>query len=569
MTCANCVRSIEKALKKVPGVQDARVNLATEKASVTVAPSTSRADLTRAIEAAGYGVIDSAPEKATRVSPEDERDREVQDRLRRFVVGAIFTVPLLVVSMGMMLFGKMLPYQSYLELALAAPVILYSARPFFRGAWRALRNHTANMDTLVATGAGAAVIFSLVETVEPQIFPGHTLYYETAAVVVTLVLLGKYIEAKSKTRASAAIKRLLEMGAKTARVQKGGEWLDVPIEQVQVGDRILVRPGEKVPTDARILEGDSALDESMVTGEPMPVQKRAGDTVIGATVNGNGSLVIEATLVGGETMLAQIAKLVEDAQANRAPIQKAVDKISSWFVPTVIGIAIAAFTYWNTLGAGIALAAGYEPLTLGLLTSIAVLVIACPCAMGLATPTAIMVGTGKGAEHGILIKTAEALERARKISVVVVDKTGTVTAGKPDVTRVDPAAGFTDKEVVRLAASVEARSEHPLAGAIVKHARQAGIRLTEPSRFENVPGQGIRATLDGDDIQVGKPEWIEAAGVRLPSAEISRLRGEGGTVVALTRNGKYAGILAISDPIKSTPGKKMADRRVASTLASK
>ena len=558
MTCANCVRTLEKALQKVPNVVEARVNLATETATIRTRQPSDGRELVKAIEDAGYGV--AQPEKAAAVaaakretsSASDAGDRELADRWRRFVVAAIFTTPLLIVSMGMMLLGVMLPYQAYLELLLAAPVILYSARPFFRGAWRALRNRTANMDTLVASGSGAAVLYSVIETLEPQVFPGHHLYFETAGVIITLVLLGKYIETKSKSRASAAITRLLELGAKTARVQRDGAWIDVPVESVRVGDRILVRPGEKVPTDAKVVEGRSSVDESMVTGEPIPVEKTPGAAVIGATVNGTGSLVIEATRVGGETMLAQIANLVEEAQANRAPIQKAVDAVSAYFVPIVIALALASFGYWTTLGASTAMAMGLEPISMGLLTGIAVLVIACPCAMGLATPTAIMVGTGKGAEHGILIKSGEALERARKIDVVVLDKTGTITAGKPEVTDVVPHGRRTRDDLLLLAAAAEAQSEHPLAASIVRAAEKNGLPIKHASSFESETGQGVRAQVGSHEVLVGKPEWLDALGIRGPREDLGRLRREAKTVVAMAVDGAFAGYLAIRDPVKPT-----------------
>ncbi|HET6399712.1 MAG TPA: heavy metal translocating P-type ATPase [Candidatus Thermoplasmatota archaeon] len=551
MTCASCVRAIENALHAVPGVKTASVNLATETATI-VAPGVVQATLINAIQGAGYGASQATQEAR------DTKAEEASDRWSRFLVGAAFTVPLVVVAMGHMFMLFTLPGQKYVELALTLPVMLYSGAPFFVGAWKAVRHGSANMDTLVATGTGAAFLFSLAATFIPS-FPAEGTYYETAAVIVTLILLGKYLEAKSKSSASQAIRRLLELGAKKARVQRGTQWVEVDLAQVAVGDRMLVKPGEKIPTDGRVVEGFSAVDESMVTGESIPVEKRAGSPAIGGTVNQNGALVVEATKVGSATMLAQIVKFVEDAQSGRARIQRIADAVTARFVPVILLVALASFLAWVTLGADAAAAAGYSPLTLGLLTSVAVLIIACPCAMGLATPMAIMVGMGKGAEHGILIKGAEALERTRRIDVVVLDKTGTITQGKPQVTSVQVLRGSRE-ELLSLATSVEATSEHPLAQSVVRYgqAQRAAVRRVE--RFQNVPGQGVKAVLDGTTVRVGKPEWLTAEGVRTQQdqASLAEARGRGHTVIGVSRGPDPLGWIGIADVIKPTSREAVA-----------
>lgn len=515
MTCANCALTIEKALRNVPGVERAVVNLATERAIVEGAAP--RAALVEAVERVGYGVRS------------DEEIHEERSNNRRLVVSTILAVPLFVVAMGHMLGFFMLPGQKWIELVLATPIVFYAAAPFFTGAYKSLRNKSANMDVLVAVGVTAAYGYSLAVTVFGV--PGAT-YFETAGVIVTLILLGKNIEHRSKTRASAALRRLFEMGAREARVQRDGAWVDVPIESIVVGDRMLVKPGEKIPTDGKVVEGKSAVDESMVTGEPMPAAKAAGSLVVGATINGSGSLVVEATKVGADTLLSQIMLFMEDAQAKRAPIQKLVDRVTAWFVPIVLLTSLAGLAFWSLLG----------DFPLGLFAAIAVVIIACPCAMGLATPMAIAVGMGRGAESGILLKGSEALERAKGIDVVVLDKTGTITRGAMEVS-------FAEDDTLRLAASAESRSEHPLAAAIVRAAKNRGLPVVEPTDFDSEPGLGVGAMVEGSLVRVGRPSWM---GVSVPP-EL-----EGKTVVAVERDEKLVGFVALGDEIKPTAREAVA-----------
>ena len=547
MTCANCAQTIEKALRGTPGVRKANVNLATETARVEV-QGTTRDALVAAVERAGYGVAEA------RAEDEDAPDAEGRARTRRLVVAAAFTVPLFALAMGGMALGFMLPYQAWVELALATPVMLYAAWPFYVGAWKSVRNRSANMDVLVTVGTLAAYLYSLYVTLAPHAAHGAGTYYETAAVIVTLILLGKTLEARSKSRASAALRRLFELGARKARVQRDGEWVEVPVEDVAVGDRMLVKPGEKVPTDGRVVDGASHLDESMVTGESMPVAKKAGDAVIGATVNQEGALTVEATRVGRETMLAQIVQFMENAQAARAPIQRLVDAVTAWFVPAVLAAALLAFAAW-------ALATG--DVGRAVFSGIAVVIIACPCAMGLATPMAIVAGMGKGAEHGILVKGAEALEASKDIDVVVLDKTGTVTQGRAEVTEDVLAPGVTRSQLYGVAAAVEASSEHPLAAAVVRRARRETLPQAPGTSFQNVPGKGARALVRGKAALVGRPEWLAEEGVDLKAleADAAALRAKARTLVAVAHDGKALGLLAVADPVKPTSAEAVAQLR--------
>ncbi|HWG90976.1 MAG TPA: heavy metal translocating P-type ATPase [Candidatus Thermoplasmatota archaeon] len=569
MTCANCVRAIETALRGVPGVTEATVNLATEKAAVRgTAP---REALVAAVERAGYGVVEER--KGTGEAEAAEAyAADMRARWRRFVFAALFTVPLFALSMGAMVLGVHWLWQPYVEFALATPVMAYSGWPFFRGAWKALRNRTANMDTLVAVGTSAAYAASLTETLFPAILPGHQMYYETAAVIITLILLGKYLESKSKSRASAALARLLALQPKRARLLRDGEEVEVDVDTLQVGDRVVVRPGEKVPLDGRVVAGRSAVDESMVTGESLPVTKTPGDEVVGASMNQSGALTVEITRVGEETLLSQIIKLVEEAQVRKAPIQALADRVSAVFVPAVIVLSLLSGIAWMTVGADLVRSYGYEPTSFALLSSIAVLIIACPCAMGLATPTAIMVGTAKGAEHGLLIKSGESLERAKAVDTVLLDKTGTITKGKPELTNVVVVApGITEEMMLRAAAAAEAGSEHPIGRAIVAGAKARSLAVPAAQDFEAVPGKGLRATVEGAQLLIGNLSYLEAEGIEVASLRdpMARLQAEGKTVVAVAlakpkvvlgmglaprangpKPGSALGLLAVADTVK-------------------
>ena len=489
MSCASCMGRVEKALKKVPGVLDANVNLTTEKASVKyLANEAGDRDFARAVEGAGYGVVLQEEDAAA----EDAHQREYKKLRGNFLVATTLTVLILIGSLPHML-GLMLSVpMTWLNvglLVLATPVQFWAGWLFYEGAWRALRHGQANMNTLVAVGTSAAYIYSAVATVAPQLFAGRAdVYFDTSALIITLILLGRLLEAGAKGRTSEAIKKLAGLQAKTARVVRGDEEVDIPIEDVRVGDVVVMRPGEKVPVDGRVIFGESAVNESMITGEPIPATKRPGDEVIGATVNASGSFRFRATKVGKDTALAQIIRMVEEAQGSKAPIQRLADRISGVFVPVVMVLATLTLLVWWSLGP--------EPaFTHALLNVVAVLIIACPCAMGLATPTSIIVGTGKGAESGILIKGGETLEGAHTLDTVVLDKTGTLTKGKPELTDVVVSDRFPEEELLRLVASAERGSEHPLGEAIVEGARRRGLGLVEADVFEAVTGGGIKARV--------------------------------------------------------------------------
>jgi len=570
MTCASCVRNVERAISKQPGILSVNVNLATEKASVTYLPGARHADFIQAVEKAGYGVLDfsnvEAPEDAERAARQVEIDRQ-----RRLVVfGVALTLPLFILSMARDLLMASLPagHSGMIGMAanvnpalvwllwsgwpfvfglLATPVQVIVGRQYLVGAWKALRNRTANMDTLIAMGSLAAYGYSLVVLVATALrLPGigDHVYFETAAVILTLITLGKLLEARAKGRTSAAIKALMGLAPKTATLLRAGEEVQVLIDDVLVGDRLVVRPGERVPVDSVVIEGRSSVDESMLTGESMPVNKQVGSTAIGATVNKQGRLVIEATRVGSQTALAQIIRLVEQAQGSKAPIQRVADTVSGVFVPVVLMLAALTFLGWLLIGQ-----VGFVE---AMVHTIAVLVIACPCALGLATPTAIMVGTGKGAEMGILFKNSEALENAKRLQVIVLDKTGTITRGEPAVTDVIALNGFSEAEVLRLAASAERGSEHPLGEAVVRAAQEVGCTLSQPEGFTADSGRGIRATIDGRAIRVGSPRFIAEQGQNLADYEshIATLQGQARTAVLVTADTIVAGILGIADTTK-------------------
>ena len=547
MTCANCSATIERNLKKMPGVVAANVNLATEHATVEFIPTLAGyADIKRKIEDVGYGVIETSGSSLS--APEDAeaqaRAAEVQKQRRLLWTGVAFTVPVFLLTMGMML--MLLPDAVWLKwvlFALSTPVQFYVGWQYYTGGYKALKNGSANMDVLIALGSSAAYFYSVVALLlMPRL--GDLVYFETSALIITLIRVGKYLEAVAKGRTSAAIKALMGLRPSSARVIRAGVEQDVAIDQVQVGDTVLVRPGEKIPVDGVVLDGRSTVDESMLTGESLPVSKGAGDEVIGATLNGSGLLRMQATKVGAETALAQIIRLVEEAQGSKAPIQALADRVSGVFVPIVIGIALLTFLGWFFIAKG-----GF---TLAMINMVAVLVIACPCALGLATPTAIMVGSGKGAENGILFRSSEALERTEQVQVVVLDKTGTITRGKPALTDVVMADGNAQNEFLRLVASAERGSEHPLGQAIVTAAQERGLLLSEPDGFQAVAGHGIHAQVDGHSVLVGTPRWLASEGIPTGGldAAIDKMQGEGKTAVIGAVDGLALGALGIADTVK-------------------
>ncbi|MBO3272126.1 heavy metal translocating P-type ATPase [Hymenobacter defluvii] len=563
MTCASCSNFVEKALSRTPGVQRATVNLASEKATIEYLPGQiDRAGLRAAVEQAGYGVHEATPAVAANVLASDEeldaRKAAAYEKLkRRFQVAVGLAVVIMPLSM-LMLWPAMMsristPVLNYVLLALTLPVLLYSGREFYVSAWNGLKHRTASMDTLIAVGTGAAFLYSLAATLIPHWFMQHGLmpevYYDTTATIIALILLGKVLESRAKSKTSAAIKALMGLQAKTARVVRGGQEVDVPIEQVLVGDEVVVRPGEKVATDGTILTGRSAVDESMLTGESLPVEKKEGDNVFGATLNKTGSFRFRVSKVGAETMLAQIVKLVEEAQGSRAPIQQLADKVSAVFVPVVIMIAIATFVVWFDL------APEATRVPLALVGFVAVLIIACPCALGLATPTAIMVGTGKGAEHGVLIRNAEALEKAEKVTTVLLDKTGTITQGEPAVTDFVPTNGDTPAHLLPLLAAVERQSEHPLAEAVVRYAdAQNSARLTATA-FQAYEGRGAGATVEGQVILLGNRRLLSENSVVLSTdteQAAAQLLSQAKTVLYAAIGGHVAALIGVADTVRES-----------------
>jgi P-type Cu+ transporter len=546
MTCASCVGRVERALETVPGVLDASVNLATETATVRhLAGEVELRDLKEAIEATGYGVV-----REDESSMEDTHEREYRRLKADFLLAAALTALILLGSLPTMFSLEPPIPMGWLNLGLlllATPVQFWAGRRFYRGAWGALNHGQANMNTLVVMGTSAAYLYSAVAALAPGLFAGGRadVYFDTSALIITLILLGRLLEAQAKGRTNEAIKKLAGLQAKTARVVRGGEEVDMPVEDVVVGDVVVVRPGEKIPVDGRVVSGESAVDESMITGESIPVSKREGDEVIGATINTSGVFCFTATKVGMDTALHQIMRMVEESQGTKAPIQRLADRISAVFVPAVIGVAATTFVIWLLFGP--------EPaLTFALLNAVAVLIIACPCAMGLATPTSIMVGTGKGAESGILIKGGEALEGAHKLDTVVLDKTGTLTRGIPELTDVVVGDGIREANLLRLVASAERGSEHPLGEAIVRGAKEQGLSLAEAVEFEAVSGGGIRARVEGQEVIVGSKRFLLESGVSedgfVPRAE--ELAREGNTPIFVAVDGELAGLVAVADVVR-------------------
>ncbi|MEJ5314489.1 MULTISPECIES: heavy metal translocating P-type ATPase [Anaerolinea] len=623
MTCANCVATVERNLKKVKGVQTAIVNLSSERASVEFDPSLAGlTDLIERIERAGYGVATGEADFLLKRMSDDNdarrlekslaslegvlsvqvsvvservriryiptvitytelrraihalgfetaeegvetedaesiaRQKEIEQQKRHLIIGLIFAIPLFVLSMaGDLGFLPMsVSHSSWIKwvmLVLALPVQFYVGRQYYIGAYKSLRNGSANMDVLVALGTSAAFLYSIPVTL--GWISGHV-YFETAAVIIVLIKLGKLLEARAKGRTSEAIKKLMGLRPKNARIIRDGQEMEIPVDEVQIGDIVMVRPGEKIPVDGIVIEGRSSVDESMLTGESLPVEKGPGAMVIGGTLNKLGLIKFEATRIGKDTALAQIIRLVEEAQASKAPIQKLVDRISAVFVPAVIVIAVFTFLGWLFFGPPLPVNSDITPFTRALITMVAVLVIACPCAMGLATPTAVMVGTGKGAELGILFKNSEALERAGTVKIVVLDKTGTITRGQPAVTDILPlTSDFNQNDILRLAASVEKGSEHPLGEAIVAESGNRDLKLSEPQGFLATAGNGVEAEVDGLKVVVGSPRMMIQRGYALTSVEpsIERLQQEGKTTVLVVVNDQPVGVIGIADTIKS------------------
>jgi len=570
MHCASCAGRIEKALGSATGVVSATVNFATSRATVQYDPqSTDVSSLGQVVRDLGYDVIEpqsgGEQDDAEKMQDAELRLRESEYRRQkiRFVAALVLTLPVAVLSMAGHLLPALesilnFPGRHWLELALTTPVLFLAGREFYTGAWAAARHRVADMNTLVSIGTLSAYLYSVVATVAPRLLivtagagSGHGhgtagatgVYFEVAAIIVTLILMGRLLEARARSKTSGAIRALIGLQPKMARVDRGGVEHDIPVAELQVGDIVLVRPGEKIPVDGLVVDGASSVDESMLTGEPLPVQKKSGDTVIGATLNRTGSFRMRATRIGRDTVLQQIVRMVQEAQGSKAPIQRLADTIASYFVPVVICIAIATFVLWFDL------APAETRITMAMLTFVSVLIIACPCALGLATPTAIMVGTGRGAQSGILIKGGEALESAHKLTTIVLDKTGTITRGVPTVTDIIP-HGVDENSLLQLAASAEAGSEHPLGEAIVRSAGERGLDRFTASGFNAMPGYGIEAAVEGRRVVIGTALLMADRGMAVDQEASHRLADEGKTPVFVAVDETYAGIIAIADPVK-------------------
>jgi Cu+-exporting ATPase len=550
MTCANCAATIERTLsKKVSGVVQAAVNFASESAAVEYLPDVVEiADLVEAVRGAGFNAGLPGETAEAEDAEAAARRREVADQTHKFMVGVVCALPLFVLSMGRD-FGLTGPWShapgvNWLFWALATPVQFYTGWDYYTGGFNSLRNRSANMDVLVAMGSSVAYVYSVAVLLQPAL--GHHVYFETSAVIITLIKLGKMLESRTKSRTGGAIRKLIGLKPKTAVVLKAGVENEIPLSQVAVGDIVVVRPGGRLPVDGVVVEGESAVNESMLSGEPLPVDKRAGDLVVGGSINSEGLLKVQARAVGKATVLAQIIRLVQAAQGSKAPIQALADRVAAVFVPAIIVLALLVFLLWWVLGGDF---------TAAMIRLVAVLVIACPCALGLATPTAIMAGIGKGAEHGILFKNSEALERTSALTAVVLDKTGTITAGRPAVMVVQPfhTSALSAEELLAVAASAEKGSEHPLGKAIVRHAESLNLALTEPGEFRAAGGSGVQARVNTERIAIGKPTWISAElGMALGSeqSEIEELQAQGHTIVVVARNGRPEGLIAIADTLK-------------------
>jgi len=556
MTCAACVRRVENAVASVPGVAHVDVSLATEAARVQYVPGALEEDAIReAVVAAGYGV-DSAAEaediEETLRRRDDEREAEARGLLHRFQIGALLGVPVVLIGHAQFIPGLQDLSPSVmrglwtLSGFLTIPIMVYVGGRFFTGGWSAFRRHDANMDTLVALGTGAAWLYSTVAVAFPGLFPEGTAhpFYEATAVVITLVVLGQALEARAKGQTSQAVRRLMDLRPLLASVIRGGAEVEIPAAEVRVGEMVVVRPGEKIPVDGRVQQGRSAVDESMVTGESIPVEKVPGDEVVGGTINESGVIHFVAERVGSEMVLSRIVRMVRDAQGAKPPIQRLVDVVASYFVPSVMIVSVVSFAVWYTFG---------PSLSYAVVVAVAVLVIACPCALGLATPISIMVAVGKAAEHGILIRNGEALQQARSVDTIVLDKTGTVTEGVATLTDVVPQEGVSEEDLLRLTAAVEVGSEHPLGRAVVDGASARGVQSERATDFVAVPGQGVQATVGGSTVLVGTASFLAEAGVDTEDLErkATELASEGRTPILVAADGKALGALGIFDPVKA------------------
>jgi Cu+-exporting ATPase len=574
MSCASCVNKVQTALQHVPGVVQANVNFATEKATVDYIPAqASVRDLVKAVDDVGYKLVE-VKEGELVDTEKQAREAEFRKLKRKFVTGLVLLVPLFILAYWDKLAA--LPFLHQVSQALATywnqtglaqfvgpgkkanfilqfivqtPIQFWVGWQFYRGAWAAAKHKTSDMNTLIAVGTSAAYLYSVLVIFYPALFAAKGLaaavYFDTAGAIVVLILLGRLLEARARGQTSEAIKKLIGLQAKTAMVVRDGQEVEVPVEEVEIDDTVLVRPGEKIPVDGTVVEGHSAVDESMVTGESIPIEKQEGDEVIGATINKTGTFKFKATKVGKDTMLAQIIKMVEEAQGSKPPIARLADVIASYFVPAVIGIAVVTFVIWYVFGPAPAL-------TYAVLNFVAVMIIACPCALGLATPTSIMVGTGKGAESGVLIRGGEALETAHKMDTVVLDKTGTITRGEPSVTDVSAGQGFSEDEILGLAASAERGSEHPLGEAIVNKAREKELELVSPEEFDAIPGHGIQAAIGGKRVLLGNIKLMHDKSISMDGLEetAASLSAEGKTPMFVAADGKAAGVIAVADTLK-------------------
>ena len=571
MHCASCAGRIEKALAAADGVLEATVNFATSRATVQFDPQTTGVEpLSQLVRDLGYQVIapasggSAAGAEEMQAAESEVREAEYRQQKLRFFASLALTLPVVAIAMAGHLVPALrdtmdFPGRNWLELVLTTPVLFWAGRGFFTGAWAAARHRSADMNTLVSLGTLSAYVYSLVATLAPgwlssgsgnDLHPGHGgmtsgVYFESAAIIVTLILMGRLLEARARAKTNGAIRALIGLQPKLARVEREGREQDIPVGELQLGDLVLVRPGEKIPVDGELIEGASSVDESMLTGEPLAVQKKPGDTVIGATLNKTGSFRMRATRIGKDTVLQQIVRLVQEAQGSKAPIQRMADLIASYFVPAVICLAIATFVVWFDLSPP------ETRLTMALLTTVSVLIIACPCALGLATPTAIMVGTGRGAQSGILIKGGEALEKAHRLTTIVLDKTGTITRGVPVVTDII-AHGLDEATLLGLAASAEAGSEHPLGEAIVRSAEEKGLVRSAVQEFNAIPGYGIEALVQGRRVLIGTAQLLRERGLEVDEAASHRLADAGKTPIFLAIDGAFAGTIAIADPIKES-----------------